>query len=545
LRHHGAAGDRPTRSRGLSVLQGLVLGVVLGAPLLLRIPRSVITRPMPVFPEGDGAVMELSVLRAERGQELLGPYSRFGWHHPGPLYSYLQLPFYELFHRQYSALKIGAVVIAAASVAGSMAIAGRFDGVGMLSWTFVVLTALHSQYDWLIGSPWNPHVTILPYMLLLFSAAALASGSGWSLPLVVLVGSFLVQTHIGYFSPVVAVSAASLGTWIYGWRRDRKSNPHLWLPIGVGVVLFVILWIPAVVDQLFGGSANLGRLLDFARSYRGDHSLRESIGVVCANLGVFAVLLEPIHGWLSFGVRRQLTEPVGVALTLVLPVVAWWGARAGAPYASALCAMCFVGVVSTILWVRRIIGPIELYLVGWIPAISIAAVSGIGGVVLFGIDCTRMRSSRLLMVRGGLIAGLTLAVFVVRVHQEWTTTSIAGPGSSPGSKHVAVLSKELEAFLRNEHSHHPLLRFRNRVWPVAAGVVLQCRKAGILLAVEPEWGFMFGGDLVASGPQDVVVTVALRGDVPNVDGIEHIGSSGPFVVYAVREADPSRHAPSS
>jgi hypothetical protein len=541
VRRDGAACDRPTWFRGLSVLQGLVLGVVLGAPLLLRIPRSVITRPMPVFPEGDGAVMELSVLRAERGQELLGPYSRFGWHHPGPLYSYLQLPFYELFHRQYSALKIGAVAIATASVAGSMAIAGRFGGVGMLSWTFVVLTALHSQYDWFIGSPWNPYVTILPYMLLLFSGAALATGSGWSLPLVVLIGSFLVQTHIGYFSTVVAVSAASLGAWMYGARRDRKSNPHLWLPIGVGVILFVILWIPAVVDQLFGGSANLGRLLDFARSNRGDHSLRESIGVVCSNLGVFAVLLEPIRGWLSFGVRRQLTEPVGLALTLVLPAVAWWGPRAGAPFASALCALCFVGVVSTILWVRWIIGPVEPYLVGWIPAISIAAVSAVGGAVLIGIDCTRAGSFRLRMVRGGLIAGLTLAAFVIRVHQEWTTTSIA----DPGSKHVAVLSKELEAFLRNEPSHHPLLRFRDRVWPLAAGVVLQCRKAGVLLAVEPEWGFMFGADLVASGPHDVVVTVALRGDVPNVDGIEHIGSSGSFVVYAVREADPSRHAPPS
>ncbi len=520
----------------MSVLQSLLLGVVLGAPLLLRIPWSVVTRPAPVFPDGDGALLELSVLRAEKGQELLGPYSRFEWHHPGPLYFYLQLPFYWLFHRQYSALKIGAVVIATASVAGSMAIAGRFGGVGMLSWTFVVLTALHSLYGWFIGSPWNPYVTVLPCMLLLFSGTALATGSGWSLPLVALVSSLLVQTHVGYFSTVVAVSAASLGSyaWVSRARRHRKGNPQPWLPIEVAAILLVILWIPTAVDQTFGGSANLGRLLEFARSHRGDHSLSESIAVVCANLGVFAI--EPIRGWLSFGLRGRVAEPVGLVLTLVLPAMAWWGARTGAPFASALCALCFVAVVSAIWWVRRITGPVEPHLVLWIPAISLAALSAVGGVILNAIECTRSRSSRGRMVRGGLIATLSLAMFVIRIHQEWTAHSIAGPGSA----HVAALSKELEAYLRREPSYHPLLNFRGRVWPVAAGVVLQCRKAGILLAVEPQWGFMFGEELVASGAEDVVVTVARRGEVPNVDGIEFIGSSGGFVMYAVRDARSSR-----
>jgi hypothetical protein len=365
-----------------------------------------------------------------------------------------------------------------------------------------------------------------------FHASIVLRGRRRDGPLVAFVGSLLVQTHVGYFSTVVAVSAASLGSyaWISRARWDPKVNLHPWLPIGVAAILFLIFWIPTAVDQMLGGSENLGRLLEFARSHRGDHSLSESIGVVCSNLGVFA--LEPIKGWLSFGVRRRVAEPAGLFLTLVLPTMAWWGARTGAPFASALCALCFVAGMSAIWWVRRITGPVEPHLVLWIPAITLAAVSAVGGAVLNAIECTRSRSSRRRIVSGGLVATLALAMFAIRVHQEWTGHSIAGPGST----HVAALSKELKDYLRRESSYHPLLRFRGRVWPLAAGVVLQCRKAGILVAVEPEWGFMFGRELVASGAEDVVVTVALKGEVPKVEGIEYVGSSGAVVMYVVRDA---------
>ena len=40
-------------------------------------------------PQKDTALAELYTRHAARGDLLLGPYSRFGWHHPGPLLYYL------------------------------------------------------------------------------------------------------------------------------------------------------------------------------------------------------------------------------------------------------------------------------------------------------------------------------------------------------------------------------------------------------------------------------------------------------------------------
>jgi len=49
---------------------------------------------------GDGATLELRVLQAAHGGQLLGAYSRFYWNHPGPAFFYLALPIYEAFHER-------------------------------------------------------------------------------------------------------------------------------------------------------------------------------------------------------------------------------------------------------------------------------------------------------------------------------------------------------------------------------------------------------------------------------------------------------------
>src|SRR5437879_7641309 len=53
---------------------------------------------------GDGAALELGTLHAARGVQFLGPYSRFGWSHPGPAFFYLALPIYEAFGQRGPAL---------------------------------------------------------------------------------------------------------------------------------------------------------------------------------------------------------------------------------------------------------------------------------------------------------------------------------------------------------------------------------------------------------------------------------------------------------
>jgi hypothetical protein len=67
-----------------------VLTLLLVAAALPFVPGAIefMRRGIPdVLFTGDGAAIELGTLHAAHGVQLVGPYSRFGWSHPGPAFS--------------------------------------------------------------------------------------------------------------------------------------------------------------------------------------------------------------------------------------------------------------------------------------------------------------------------------------------------------------------------------------------------------------------------------------------------------------------------
>src|ERR1700704_6557105 len=132
---------------------------------------------------GDGAALELGTLRAARGVQLLGPYSRFGWSHPGPAYFYLALPFYESFGQRGPALNVFALVVDGAAAVAIVLTARRLRG-GLFALAVAALLAVYSLVGlpFLLANEWNPILPILPLALLTFLAAHLAGGHTRVLP---------------------------------------------------------------------------------------------------------------------------------------------------------------------------------------------------------------------------------------------------------------------------------------------------------------------------------------------------------------------------
>src|SRR5215471_15054113 len=91
-------------TRRAAAIAATVLALAAGLVFVAR-------RAPPVVTAADIAVIELYTDLASHGRLLLGPYSRFGWHHPGPLYFYLQAPLYAASNRAGAALNVGAVAI--------------------------------------------------------------------------------------------------------------------------------------------------------------------------------------------------------------------------------------------------------------------------------------------------------------------------------------------------------------------------------------------------------------------------------------------------
>src|SRR5580765_4791246 len=60
---------------------------------------------------GDTAVIESYTWMASTGDLLLGPYSRFQWHHPGPVAFFWIAPFYALSGARPAGLGAGALAL--------------------------------------------------------------------------------------------------------------------------------------------------------------------------------------------------------------------------------------------------------------------------------------------------------------------------------------------------------------------------------------------------------------------------------------------------
>jgi hypothetical protein len=136
----------------------------------------------------------------------------------------LALP-YRLLGASSIALPLGALAINGASVAGMAVVARRRGGIPLMLITLLgCALVMRSFGPEQLRLPWHAWVTVFPYGLLVFLTWAMACGDRRALPVAVLVGSFVAQTHVGYVAlalPLVALGAAWL---VASHRRDADRG---------------------------------------------------------------------------------------------------------------------------------------------------------------------------------------------------------------------------------------------------------------------------------------------------------------------------------
>src|SRR4029453_2186023 len=109
------------------------------------------------FPVSDGALIESYTLLATQGRLVYGPYWRYGWDHPGPIYFWTAAPFYLLADHKTAGLYVGVMFINMASIVAAVWVVARFASPLL---TVTMLIAL-AGYVWrareIFLSTWNPH----------------------------------------------------------------------------------------------------------------------------------------------------------------------------------------------------------------------------------------------------------------------------------------------------------------------------------------------------------------------------------------------------
>ncbi|HUC35978.1 MAG TPA: hypothetical protein VMR97_02520 [Acidimicrobiales bacterium] len=359
-----------------------------------------------VFLSDDLALVDLHVRDALGFHQQLGPFDRFGWNHPGPVYFYLLSIPARLIGSGAKAEFLGATLIDAAAALTTVWVVRRRCGersalwcAGCLGLTCLVLvstapgaTTFSESPLGALVSPWNPDVVILP--LLLFAALCAASVAGSSLSLLgaTLVGSFCVQTNFATL-PVVAagLAAALIGMAVRAVlsRRPDRSAPQLTqrgrhrkiAVASLGICVLLLVWVPTLSQQLTGHPGNLTLIWRFFTESRPHLTLGTGLWSILAVDGALVFGLAQEMSWVLGAPHTDaLLVLAGVLVVGVLAFVTGWRHRSS--FAAALGALSLLELAVCVLSVTRIVGPVYGYLVVWEIGMPVLALIGLGSAAL-------------------------------------------------------------------------------------------------------------------------------------------------------------------
>ena len=508
-----AAPDR-RRTRIARVALGAALAVTV-APFVRTIAH-VLGGATSTSLAGDEALAGLAVDRAGDLAQLLGPYSQWGWYHPGPAWFYLLLPVYGLGGRSGAALVAAQLTVHALSAAlVVLAVHSRTAAwrAPLMAACVLAFVARMPEQIWL--KVWNPYALVLPVALLVLltarTVAAPASRTRWWGATVV-AASFVVQSHVG--TAVVAATCVVVATAALAQpaRRGRILAALPWLAVAA------LAWLPPLIQQAAppaGEPANVTALADYF--LHGDQEgapLADRLALAGRVLGYFPFgralgpLAPEVH-LASPDVLIALLIPVPVALLVVL-VGRRLGERLLPALGLALAAATVAGLASAVL----LEGPLLTYVLIWlgaIPMVLLFAVLDLLAAVAadLGRRLPRPAGSRSRVHRTVAVAG-TAALLAALVGPA-SATLRDGERSRPDSVGVQRSADRVLAVLAGIPgcARSPVLVDIGTTdrWPVASGLAFRLERAGHPARVIGNWTLLFGSRAAARGDEPCAVWV--------------------------------------
>jgi hypothetical protein len=487
----------------------LVLTAALLLPTLLLLHRGEYARTVAdpeLYPVGDHAVLELYTRLAAQGAQLLGPYSRFHFHHPGPALFYASVPLYWLAGENPVGLKITALVVNALCLYSVLRVMASAGHAALLSAAVVLAVFLHAFTAVGVLSNWNPRVIVLPFGAAVFAWAAAAAGRSSFLPVATLATSFAVQTHLAT-APTLAVTAATaLGLVLAAPVRRPLGLPPaprrpLVASLLVSALIFVVLWLPPFLEEFAPGGGNLTHLLEFSRRVPLRHpSLGTAFRVVAAGTTGF---LEAGAASSAATIAAALAQCAGLALAVRQ------GVRSRIPLLLSLSLLCLVGMAVAVLSVWHIAGRPFPYLVAWLGTLGVATtVAGAWAVLATVQQVTAVQRRGWLRVAAATAAGVLVLTPVASDVLSARRPASPAPARQPYSLQVRRLAVSVGPFLRSTGPKRSLFVVdRHADRSVATGLLLALDKQGVSLGVRPFGPFRFGGRFTPHGTEEALLVL--------------------------------------
>lgn len=486
----------------MTQVMAFAAAAVVGGALLLM-ARGAVDAPA----TSDIAVIESYVRMATRGQLLVGAYSRYQWHHPGPLPFYLMAPLYSLGGARTAALHAGAAILSLASIAWVVAICWRRRPTLMLP-----VAAALALYAWRAGeamaSPWNPHLPVLPVAALVVTAADVVAGAAISLPMVALLASVAGQAHVALVPVSLVLGAVAVARAGVGAVRGEAASE--WRrALTVTAVVLMVCWMVPVYEQLT--ASPLGNLSELRQFFMHSAATGQPLHVaVSVWSDMLLGLLRPdfyvAHGW-PFVESPVLWAEWGSLLLL--------GALTSATVRAFLVRDRFQVALSSLTLLCAAVGLWSATRIGeTIFDHDLFWLCGIGAVGLASVSEAILNAARVAVAgrlwtaaRVGTLVAVGVAVASAAGQVQVAVAQSRAP--SDEARQARGLADDLEQFLVSNHRQRPFVTIDQDSWGVVAGAILDLQKRGRLVSVEEDWVVMFTPLFRRNGAEDAIVHVAM------------------------------------
>ena len=271
----------------------------------------------PYYEFWDLAANSLAINRAKHFQEIYGSYSRWGFHHPGPVFFYVQAfgewLFYDLLHLSpapFNAQTLANLCVTTSFFVASVATFSHWVSEGARRWfvaAALVVGAFHfgavsriPSYDMLLGSSvfssaWTAHSWVFPFLCVVTAATSIAAGRGEDLPLLAVADGFLIHAHIAsplFVGPMTLLAYAGLlretirretaspastdqTSFALRLRQAGRALGAAWRAFPrqhvFALAILAVFALPIVIDLSLGDASNFHAVLMHLRGHHGEH----------------------------------------------------------------------------------------------------------------------------------------------------------------------------------------------------------------------------------------------------------------------------------
>jgi hypothetical protein len=481
------------------------------------------------FPSTDWAIFELRARDAFDHGVYVGPYSRFGWNHPGPILFYLLGGAYKALGSKSISLHITALFVNGVTIGLIAWVAFRRGRLPMVVAVLVPVALMtHAMGADDLRNPWNPYLPVLPLLLLLLLCWSVAVGDLWMLPIAVAVSTFAIQSHVGLALESVAfVAVALVGIVWHGWRRPAAERRRWWLhvakAVGVSAIVLAVLWFPVFWGTVVKGDGNLGSILEFFRKPHDTAGLTEALEVFGLQWGPRPEWIVGERGLDTLG-TQYMEDYWWVAIGLGLGVAATVVAIRRRSFDTVwLAVMLAVGFPVGVLAVSNIVDIVFPYLTRWTWVLGAA----LGILVLRGAWLAVPTARREAAIRW--VVPVAAAILVV--------VSVAGTVDALDAGTPSEREQAAERSITRQVLEHlppgdgPVLIDISEGGIVAPGIALALERHGIPTRITPDSIVVYGKERLARGGPYRATIMPVLGD----EKIRELTPPGPRIAYYVRQ----------